>query len=615
MSDDGRTPASPHDDSVSAPGPAAGHPDANKRIEPDEEMVQTSVNALRVHRDGAEAPGASATSGSRAAGSHPDAEHHQHPFTRSLLWTAGGTLVPGLGLLPTRLWRLGVALMALLVAFAVVMAWQLHSNLGGLAAMAMRPRWLTGIAVAMLVLALLWVVLIVGTHLLTRPRHLSTGQRAIGAAVVGLLSLLVSAPFAVATSYAFDQRDLVNGIFKDTADSRSGTRPTNVGTGSHPWANKPRLNILLLGGDSSVVRDKEDPTEGIRTDTVMMASIDTSNGNTVLIQLPRNMETFHFPKDSDLDRAYPNGYWDGKDNENAEFELNSVWENVPKAHPELFKNTDYPNADAVKYAVEGITGLKPDYFALLNIDGLQKVIDAMGGVRVNVNERIPMGQSQEQAKAGLSPSGGWLNPGANQLLNGYKAMWYARSRSQSSDGDRMARQSCVVNAIIDQANPQNLITHYESIADAGKNAVLTDIPQEVIPAITQLALTMKNGRVHRLLFAYNSITKKGTDLPGGGMFKPWAPDTAAMAQLIQQTIDGSEGISTPSATPSATASATQSSTVAGQAPSTTAAIPSSTQTTSRPQTTSSAAKPSAATTANYQPNADLSDACSYHPQS
>lgn len=516
----------------------------------------------------------------------------RHPFTRSLLLTTVGTLIPGSGLWPTRRRGIGIALTLAFFATIIALGAKVYFDLSGTAALAAQPKMLTLITWSCAALALVWVAIIVGTHLVTRPKRLTGLQRAVGAVLVGLLSFAVSAPLAVAARYARTQQSLVNTIFKDSNDTRSQTRPT-IGSANDPWKDRPRLNILLLGGDNSVQRDKIDPGAGIRTDTIMLASIDTSNGNTAIIQLPRNMEAFPFPSGTPLAKAYPNGYWDGVDNENPEYELNSVWNNVPTAHPELFTQTDYPGADALKVAVEGITGLKPDYFVLLSIDGLQSFIDAVGGVTINVNSYLPVAQTKEQFAAGIPPKGGYLHPGQNRKLNGYYAMWFARSRSQSEDPERMARQSCVVKAIVDQANPTNLLTHYEAIANAGKDALLSDIPQEVAPALVELALRMKDGKKQRVLFGYPTTT-----LPNGQKFLPWKPDVAQMKLMVQQGIDASEGVTpSPSAKPSATAPS--STAPASTAPSTT-----------KPTATSSA---SGTPTPKAQDKVDLADACAWDP--
>ncbi len=513
----------------------------------------------------------------------------RHPFTRSLLLTAFGTIVPGLGLWRTRHRTLGIVITSLFALGLLALGAKAYFDIGGTAALAARPTQLKIATWALLALAVAWVAIIVGTHLATRPRRLTGAQRVTGTILVGLLSFGVSAPLAVAARYARSQESLISSIFKDSDKSRSQTRPT-LTSGQDPWAGKERLNILLLGGDNSTQRDAIAPGEGIRTDTMMMASVDLNNGNTAIIQLPRNMEAFPFPDGSDLAAAYPNGYWDGIDNENAEYELNSVWNNVPAAHPDLFSDTDYPGADALKIAVEGITGLKPDYFVLLSIDGLQSFIDALGGVTLNVNSYLPVAQSKEQYEAGIPPKGGYLHPGQDRKLNGYYAMWFARSRSQSTDTDRMARQSCVVQAIVGQANPSTLVTHYEAIANAGKDALLSDIPQEVAPALVELALKMKDAKKQRVLFGYPTTT-----LPNGEKFKPWSPDVAQMKIMIQQGIDLSEGIkASASATPRASASAKATS----AAPTTTSATPS--------------ASPSASAS-KAQDKVDLADACAWDP--
>lgn len=512
----------------------------------------------------------------------------------SAFWTIIGTFLPGMGLWPTRKRKLGLGILAVCLGTLAGIGVYARLNLGSLAGIAVRPRWLTALSVLAVAFAIFMCILITATHLLTRPKPATASQRAVGGVLVGLLCFLVSAPLGLAANVAGTQADLVNNLFKRGSSTRSQTRPDL--NGGNPWASKARLNILLLGGDSSAVRDRIDPGEGIRTDTTMLASIDTATGNTALIQLPRNLSAFPFPTGSPLASAYPNGYWTGidGDRENPEFELNSVWDNVPRDHPELFTGTDYPHADALKSAVEGITGLKPDYFLLLNIDGIQKLIDAMGGVTMNVNERIPMGQSKEQFEAGLAPSGGWLEKGPDKHLTGYEAMWYARSRSQSMDPARMARQSCVVDAIVSQANPQNLLTHYDSIATASKSAILTDIPQEMAPAMVDLSLRMKDARMKRVLFAYPT-----TLYADKSSFRPWNPDVVKMQELINAGIVAS--MTTP-----ATSAPTTSAAANPQPPQATASSEPSTD-----PVRTSGETPSASPSAAADPNADLKDACAW----
>ena len=64
----------------------------------------------------------------------------------------------------------------------------------------------------------------------------------------------------------------------------------------------------------------------------------------------------------------------------------------------------------------------------------------------------------------------------------------------------MDRQRCVINAIIKQANPTNMLARYEDVAKAGKQLVYTDMPQEVLPLMVDLSLRVKDGNVRGVVF-------------------------------------------------------------------------------------------------------------------
>ena len=86
----------------------------------------------------------------------------------------------------------------------------------------------------------------------------------------------------------------------------------------------------------------------------------------------------------------------------------------------------------------------------------------------------------------------------------------------------MDRQRCVINAIIKQANPANMLARYEDIAKAGKDIVYTDMPREVLPLMVDLSLRVKDGNVRSVVF------KHGVD----GFLSP-DPDFALMRQAGQ----------------------------------------------------------------------------------
>ena len=258
-------------------------------------------------------------------------------------------------------------------------------------------------------------------------------------------------------------------MFKSEKNTKSATRPTldvkptpKAGQTSKldPWADKPRLNVLLLGGDADRNRI------GTRTDTVILASIDTKTGDTTLFSLPRNTGRMPFPADSPLHKYYPNGFTNG-DGNNPEYFLNAMYDNVPNAraqgHPRARPTTSAPTRSSCRSARRSACTV--DYYVLINLQGFAKMINALGGITVNINTYIPIGGNTD---LGIPPKE-YLKPGPNQKLNGREALWYARGRYGSDDFARMDRQRCVINAIIKQANPANMLARYEDIAKAGKH--------------------------------------------------------------------------------------------------------------------------------------------------
>lgn len=509
-------------------------------------------------------------------------------FRRSVTLTVASALLPGLGLMGARQrWMriLGALLPIGFLGGLVLLAVRAVMNPEVAIGWALRPGILRGTILVLIVAALGWACLITLTHLITRPKGLATAKRAIGAGLVVVLTFVVSAPLAVAARYTLSQLQLVEKVFGP--DVQASGRPDVDVNAENPWKDTPRLNILLLGADSTGSRIADN--NGIyvpRTDTIMVASIDTTTGNTTLVQIPRSVERTPFPEGSKLAKLFPRGFRGAGDS--TEWLINAIWERtVSKDYPEMAEAVapaTYPGAEALKQGVEGVTGLHMHYFALVNIDGLQQLIDAMGGVRLNVNRKLPIGGDHQ---TGARPHG-WLKPGPDQLLDGYNAMWYARSRFDSDDYARMARQSCLVNAVIKQANPTTMLTSYEGIAQASSDMVMTDIPQEVLAPLAQLAFKVKDASISRLAFVH-----------GQSGFDAGNPDFVLMRKRVQDAINPPSATNTPTESASATPT---------EAPST--AKPSPTK-----QTSSEQPSPSAASSDAAPPTTErIADACAYQPE-
>jgi LCP family protein required for cell wall assembly len=385
------------------------------------------------------------------------------------------------------------------------------------------------------------------------PARVGRAKHAIGAVVVLLLVAVIAAPAVVAGRLAATQRDLIAGLFHDNGKSAT------VDPASNPFGDQERVNVLLLGGDGGAGR------EGVRTDTVIVASIDTSTGDTTLFSLPRNLENLPFPADSPLAKAYPDGFTATEESEGL---LNAVYRNGPAANPDILGPTDNPGADFLKLGVGEAVGLKLDYFVLVNLDGFSRLVDALGGITVNVNYYVPVGG---EPTLKILPDS-YIAPGPNQHMDGPTALAFTRGRFGLTDYDRMARQRCAIKAIIDAADPVTLLEKYQELAATTQDIVSTDIPRSVLDDFVDLGFKVKDADVRSVVFDANLID-------------PAYPDYDQMRRIVQDAL------------------APQSSATAGSAPASSSAASSASAT--------AGGEPSTATT--QDPVADVGDACKYDP--
>jgi polyisoprenyl-teichoic acid--peptidoglycan teichoic acid transferase len=437
-------------------------------------------------------PGHSALPGQTAAAGRARGRRIRRPARRrapklrgAILITALSALLPGSGYVYTGRRGLGAAVIIASVAAAVTAAVAFPRDLHSAVDFAVDPTRLKTFAVAIIVGLLAWTAVVVTTFAMVRPVGVERWKTIGGGVFVGALCLAVAAPVTIAAKYAMVEADLVQHVFPD--DVNSQTTP-KYATADDPWGGRNRVNVLLLGGDGGVDRI------GVRTDTIILASIDTVSGKVVTFSLPRNMMYARFPKNSPLRTAYPDGF--SGEGDPGNWMLNAVYREVPLLNPHILGKSDNEGADALKLAVQGSLGLRVDYYVLINLNGFEQLVDAMGGVTVNINEPIAIGGRTD---LGVPPTG-WLDPGPNQHLDGWHALWYTRGRYGADDYQRMDRQRCMINAIVDEADPLNLLRRYQALARASKDIVRTDIPRDLLPAFVDLALKMKDTRVKSVVF-------------------------------------------------------------------------------------------------------------------
>ena len=231
-----------------------------------------------------------------------------------------------------------------------------------------------------------------------------------------------------------------------------------------PWGDIDRLNILLLGSDAGLGRT------GVRTDTMILVSVDVENGDLALISVPRNFARVPLPSSVDLFSCdcFPPI-------------LNELYQ-YAEARPDSFPGPATPGANAIKGAISELTGLPVHLYALVALDGFVDVVDALGGVTITVTERI---YDPDYPKEGGGTEVINLQPGVYDF-DGHEALAYARSRHSSDDYSRMSRQRCVIEAVLEQADPFSLLRGFPQLAEVIKASVETDIPLEVMPDLIDL---------------------------------------------------------------------------------------------------------------------------------
>ena len=405
--------------------------------------------------------------------------------------------------------KIALAVAGGLVTLAALIAWLVPMQ--DLAGLAVKPWLLTGFKIIAFGMAIAWAALIVDAWRLGHPPGLNQKHRLIMVGATIALAGLVSTPFVVAARYATAAHDAVVEMFP---------------SGEVAAASDGRLNILLLGVDAG------DGRVGVRPDSINLVSVDVRTGEPSMISLPRNLEKARFPPGSPADDEFPRGF-DG-DGDRSDYLLNATW-TYGEEHPELFDGASGPGPTAVKQAVEGTLGIPVHYYVAVDLDGFRDIIDAIGGVTLRVNEELPIGDKGRVLEPGL------------QELDGYHALWYARSREGSSDYDRMARQRCVIGALMREADPPTLLANFLDLAEASKSMITTDIPREDLSNLVDLALKAKDAEITALQFVppliapadpdFDLIAERTSDLLNGDI------DVASAAQPADDSgaADGSGG--------------------------------------------------------------------------
>ena len=461
----------------------------------------------------------------------------RHPLTAAALSAA----LPGFGLLGYNNRRAYALIIGSVGAIVTALAFVSTRGTTTLLIWSVSPWRLWLVIVGTLGVLVLRIMVAADTYMTVSRMRLSKGRggRLIrSAARLVVLVGIIFLPHLLVIRYAAVQIQLLSNVFAATETHAATPSPTPVVTvplaadikpaspqspdsvpppteaplaalPSRTWDGAERLTIALLGGDSAFDR------VGVRTDTIIVLSINVDTGAAAAFNVPRNWRHLSFPAGTPAAQRWPDGYP----------EIANAIYGLGQQFPEAFPDVEDPSGYAIKSALAELTGLPIQYYVLIDMEGLVEVIDLFGGIDVHVTESI-----NDRIKP-ITPGGPHIDivvePG-DYRFDGLTALGYVRSRTSSSDYHRMTRQRCVVEAMIDQSSPLEILRHYPALANIVSEHVHTDIPSDRLDEVLVLSRDVNTRRIVTVNFI-------PPEYPRGSA--PVAKVRAAVTQALQGTAE------------------------------------------------------------------------------
>lgn len=190
------------------------------------------------------------------------------------------------------------------------------------------------------------------------------------------------------------------------------------------------FTVALFGVDSDAKRDAEGG--GQRSDTVMVLSINPQKKTTEIVSIPRDTQ--------------------------AEIVGKGTTEKINHAYA-------YGGPDMAVKSVENLLNVPIDHYATIDMDGMQDMIDTVGGINVTSN-------------ASFSYDGYQFSEGVQSHMDGEEAMAFIRSRKEEGAGGdfgRQERQQLVIQGLANKLTSISSVTHFNSLMNHVEDNVKTDL--------------------------------------------------------------------------------------------------------------------------------------------
>ncbi|MFW5884748.1 MAG: LCP family protein [Patescibacteria group bacterium] len=227
-----------------------------------------------------------------------------------------------------------------------------------------------------------------------------------------------------------------------------------------------RTNILLVG-----MRGENMPGGGLLADTIMLVTLKPSENKVGIVSIPR-----------DLYVKIPDSEQKSK--------INSIY-----YYGEQKRGTT--GLQEMKKTVSSVTGLDTHYSSSINFEGFKQLIDAVGGIEINLETPF---YEVSQFVQGNECGGEFVLPQGENVLSGEQALCYVRARTNTSDFDRAKRQQVVLKKLKDKLVSLGTLSNFSKINDilnAVGNNVKTDMDTNEMKKFLEKYNGLKDAEIHQ----------------------------------------------------------------------------------------------------------------------
>ncbi len=347
-----------------------------------------------------------------------------------------------------------------------------------LAAWAINPTILQALLI-LNALVLVWRLVAVGQAFFDNRYPAVPGR--LGFVGLVLVSLVVLAPHA----YAWQVGSAAGAAFARIFDG--GT----IGAGGEAAGPVPRagerINILIVGIDKTPDRT------ATLTDTMMVASLDPVGGTASMVSIPRDMVFVPLGNGDDYGPK-----------------INSLLA-FAERNPDSFPNGAMRG---LQDAIGALLGIPIHYYAQMDFEGLIAMVDAVGGVDIDVRRDM---SDPSYDGFGIGERG-WSITAGRHRLDGVNALAYARVRKVAGESDftRAGRQQEIIVALRDRVSSgTTLLFDMPDLLDAVGGTLRTDIPISALPDLVVAMEGVDRRDIVRAVIRHPLVRSEDTQFGNG----------------------------------------------------------------------------------------------------